>query len=29
MLTTILRYVENKYYNDKFKTHSNNPKQIC
>ena len=28
ILTTILRYVEHKYYNDKFKTHSNNPKQM-
>ena len=28
IVTTILRYVENKYYNDTFKTHSNNPKQM-
>ena len=28
ILTKILRYVENKYYNDKSRTHSNNSKQV-
>ena len=28
ILTTILRYVENKYCNDKFKSYSKNPKQM-